>query len=84
MTKEDTALKDIPLKDWTWEQCNQADTLIKVMATEQLAKVIESYKLPKIVQEYLIMMARYHYGSVETNDLLTALKCYPDWMFVSK
>jgi hypothetical protein len=85
MTKEQyMALKNVQLKDWTYEQCQQADALIKVMATTKFTEIVESWNLPKSAQEYLIMMVRLHFGSVETDGLLTALNCYPDWMFSSE
>ncbi len=85
MTKEEyLALKDVPIKDWSYVQCTEADALIKVMATQQFAETITAMNLPKILQDYIILMVRIHFGSVETDDLLTTLKCYPDWMCVHK
>jgi hypothetical protein len=42
---------------------------------------IRSGKIGRFVVDYALMMANFHYGSVETDNFLIQMNCYEDWMF---
>ena len=63
---------------WQHADCVAADALIKATTQEAFATFNRAY--PKPIADYLNLMARYHFGSAETDHLLTALNMYPDWM----
>ncbi len=84
MTKEEyLALKDVPIRKWSYEQCLAADRLIK----DETLKAAEANLLtlmptaPKFIHEYMSMMLDLHYGSIETDECLMTLKTYPTWMY---
>ena len=61
-----------------WVRANEADQLIK----RETLKILEdklSY-IPGTMRKWILTMASVHFGSVETDEMLTKLKCYPDWM----
>lgn len=64
--------------EWNRETCYKADQLIQRTALENFNRYTRQFDKP--VQEYLNSMVRVHFGSIETDHLLIALKCYPDWM----
>lgn len=81
MTKaEYLALSKINFSEWTFQQCREADALIK---QETLKKVEQ--QLPHLIREpqvrqFTYDMIRCHFGSVEVDQLLMHLKSYPEWM----
>lgn len=79
MTKDEyLKLKTKPFSEWTRQECIQADSFIKDVALTILAANLKPQ--PKVIQDYVNLMARCHYGSIETDEFLKALNCYPDWM----
>ena len=61
----------------THTECAQADRWIKDYALERFEE--ETKAIPQPLRDYIKPMVRLHYGTIETDQLLTALKCYPDW-----
>jgi hypothetical protein len=66
------------LSGYTHEELRLADEWIKRWALRALDA--RMHGVPKIIREYAMLMARCHYGSMETDALLMALKCYPEWI----
>jgi hypothetical protein len=65
------------LQQYDHKTLQQADQWVKQFALAQLKSKLKSELL---VRDYVLLMARCHYGSVETDDFLKAMGCYPDWM----
>lgn len=65
------------LSVYSYEECRQADKWVEEYALKQLSNKLRN--MPKVYCDYITLMARCNYGSVETHDFLTELKCYPDW-----
>ena len=69
--------------DWELEKCRAADALIK---RETLAKLM--VRLQKEIpndtklRAFVLDMARYKFGTVEVDQLMMHLGCYPEWMVV--
>ncbi len=65
-------------------ECREADELIKettlanfkVWAEQNLTKPGEGSEF----FEWTLTVSRHLFGSGETDEMLTALKCYPEWM----
>lgn len=66
--------------NWKPADCRAADALIKDRALKTLAVKLKGFNTSQYVKEYIHMMTRCHYGSVETDDFLTKMGCYPDWL----
>lgn len=64
------------------EDCRKADEWIKVYACKVFLGKTKNY--PKPIRDYLVTMVRCHFGSVETDELLIELGCYPEWMGAGK
>lgn len=60
------------------DECRECDQWIKRYALDKLATAIKDY--PEHMRKYITICAKVHFGSIETDELLTALDCYPDWM----
>ena len=82
MTKNEyivwTETRSLNPAEWDRKACIEADLLIKQEALKELARQMASY--PNSIKNYVNLMARCHYGSVETDQFLLELNCYPDWM----
>lgn len=63
---------------WDLSMCRAADNLIKTVVMANLEAAI--LHIPYRTREYVQLMVSCHYGSVETDEYLTGLKCYPDWL----
>lgn len=64
----------------TYEEMRQADEWIRAYALVSLASHLQSVDTSKAISDYVLLMARAHYGSMETDAMLTAHKCYPEWL----
>lgn len=81
MTKEQyIALHEKPIKDWTTQECIDSDNHIKCAALEAFQAHLNSWMLPTVVKEWMALFVRANYGCCETDDLLIALNCYPEYM----
>lgn len=63
---------------WKHDDCIRADRHIEHEALTALEGHLKS--LPKPLAEFVRVCASAHFGSVETDTMLTQLKCYPEWM----
>lgn len=68
---EDTA-------EWDRNKCRAADELVKRTALACLQLRLKGQ--PKVIRDYVILMARCHFGSVETDNFLQEMRAYPDWI----
>lgn len=66
------------LNAFTATECREADSWIKQFALDQLRNKLKDQ--PKEIRDYIQLMARCYFGSTETDEFLSALNCYPDWM----
>lgn len=70
--------RDADPAKWKRAECIQADRLIEREALAALETHLR--KMPKPLAEFVRVCAKAHFGSMETDDMLQALDCYPDWM----
>lgn len=66
------------LSQYTHTQLSLADQWIKDKALTKLR--FQMAGLPNTVKNYVFLMSRCHFGSVETDQFLTDMGCYPKWM----
>jgi hypothetical protein len=66
------------LSDYSREELREADEWVKTHALAKLSSVLNGQ--PNTLREYVLLMARCHFGSGETDEFLTSMGCYPDWM----
>jgi hypothetical protein len=66
------------LSPYSPQECREAEMWVRQFALEQFRA--KTRKLPKPYKAYIRLMVRYHFGSMQTNDLLTELDCFPEWM----
>lgn len=66
------------LSGYTHEELHEADAWLKAYALDQLQGKLSNTGI--CIGDYVMLMARCHFGSVETDKLLTELDCYPSWM----
>lgn len=64
--------------DWKYEDCQNADQLIKSAALLRFESILQ--KLDPAIADFLRVCTKTHFGSVECDEMLTKLKCYPDWI----
>lgn len=65
---------------WRRDHCAKADALIRSVATERFIVYARTTITNPTVRAFLISMVKCHFGSVEVDEMLTRLNCYPDWM----
>jgi len=68
------------LSGYTHDELREADLFVKNYALDRLREVLDTFVMPKLAREYIVLMASANYGSVETDDFLMSLDCYPDWL----
>jgi hypothetical protein len=66
--------------DYTREELREADQWVKDYALKQLGQSLMDSSASLSLQEYVLLMTRVHYGSVETDNFLRAHQCYPEWL----
>lgn len=66
--------------DWSAQDCREADQLIREVALDNLQKVLKRSLVSKDLIQFVELMVDVHFGAAEVDDLLMALKCYPDWL----
>lgn len=64
---------------WDHTACRAADALVKREAMRNF-RIYCNKHLPKEVRDWVWSVANAHFGSVDVDDMLTALKMYPDWI----
>ena len=68
------------LSVYTRDELREADLFVKVHALVRLREVLDTFVMPELAKEYITLMASANYGSVETDQFLMSLDCYPDWL----
>lgn len=69
------------LSRYTIQQCKESDRWIEEYALTNLHHhSLSNKRALKIFRRFAEDMAKCHYGSVEVDQLLKALKCYPEWL----
>lgn len=71
---------DRKLSDFTSVEVRAADEWIRRYALIELGKRVQDADIPQSVRDFLHVCATVHFGSVETDKMLTDLGCYPEWM----
>jgi len=66
--------------NWDHKLCQDADNLIKATAIYNYRAWLNANNVPEPLKQYLKDYAPYSYRYAEFNDLLVAMKCYPEWM----
>jgi hypothetical protein len=69
-----------PFDQWTLAECHEADRLIKQTALAEFDKKVQPFQMEPIAKQFLLDMARCHFGCVEVDQMLTQLDCYPEWL----
>ena len=65
------------LSQYTHDELLKADAWVKAYAIKQLRHKLNA---PPALRSFVLIMARAHYGSVETDTFLRAMECYPEWV----
>jgi len=68
------------LSKFPLSELHEVDAWIKNYALTQLRIRLRDGGIQEALVDYILVMARSSMGSVETNNLLIALNCYPSWM----
>lgn len=68
------------LKGYTHTELRQADLWTRDYALTRLEQHLKDAGVTVAMKEYVILMAGCHYGSIETDGLLIAHQCYPEWL----
>jgi hypothetical protein len=83
MTKEEyiqwKATRGEDAAKWDYQTCVEADELIKRAALSTLSAILFSLGVKYEVRSFVCMMAKHHYGTVEVDEFLISLYCYPIW-----
>jgi len=64
---------------WNPEKCRAADLLIKRETIKALNRYLDQQNLDRALETFIKIMVYANFGSIEVDDLLTHLKCYPEW-----
>lgn len=81
MTKNEyILLKQKDIGAWSPQQCIDADLLIKAETMINFVRWANDNITNSTVKFFLINCVRAHFGSTDVNYVLSALKCYPEWM----
>ena len=68
------------LSGYSHQDLQRADQWVKVYATNKLAQHLKRTGVTVAMKDYILLMVKCHYGSVETDEFLKAHQCYPDWV----
>jgi hypothetical protein len=68
------------LRGYSSEELREADQWVKQYALDRLSQHLKAAGVTKAFSEYVMLMARCHYGSIETDHFLSVHLCYPKWM----
>jgi hypothetical protein len=66
--------------DYEREELRAVDRWIKDHALRQLDMHLHKISTTAALKDFVTAMASFHYGSVEVDELLQALRCYPNWI----
>jgi hypothetical protein len=76
--REITSSKD--LSGYSCLELRKADEWIQNYALTKLQLTLTEKGVMKEARAYIALMARCHYGSVETDEFLMSMNCYPSWL----
>jgi hypothetical protein len=65
---------------WNMSDCRRGDAHIKNEAVKNFKEKVDSMDLPVEFKDWCKSLIRLHFGSCETDNMLTALGLYPDYM----
>ena len=68
------------LGEYSHQELAEADKWVKDYAIHKLHVYLRRLCAGPAMTKYVKDMARNTYGSAETDEMLTACKCYPKWM----
>lgn len=83
MTKEEyIAWKQTRGEASTWDRnkCRAADELIKETTLANFREILRGRHIDPSLKKLLKTMVGAHFGSIEVDEAMIALKCYPDWL----
>lgn len=81
MTKEEyQEWIKLPYSKRSHVKCAEADRLIQNVTFDNFRTWCDENIMDEHAHEYIQKMVAFHYGSIETDELLTKLGMYPDWM----
>lgn len=66
--------------EWDHKDCAEADALIRRETLRTFEAKVRHLPIPAVLKEWLVCSTGAHFGSVEVDDVLTNLDCYPKWM----
>jgi hypothetical protein len=72
------------LSEYSHEELSAADAWLKAYAIVKLEQYLKTVKTSRSLKDYIMLMVRTHYGSVETDEFLAEHGCYPEWVEYSK
>lgn len=65
---------------WALADCSAADRHIKVETLKNFDEKLKAWSIPQSAKDWIKLSVDAHFGSVEVDDMLTQLNCYPTWM----
>lgn len=68
------------LSKFKLEELAAASRYVKDAALKNLSKHLKQLEVPKELRDFILMMAKVDYDTVEVDTLLSNLKCYPEWV----
>lgn len=70
--------RDADPTNWDRNTCYAVDSFVRDFALKNFERKVKSLKLqPKGLTTFITSCVRAHYGSVETDEMLIAMDCYP-------
>jgi len=70
------------LHDYTHDELAAADRWLRDYSLDRLRRITRGEM--RVLRDYAQNMARATYGSVETDEFLNAMGCYPKWLVPRK
>ena len=68
------------LSQYSYEELAKADAWVKNYALAKLQLRLTEQGAKKELRNYVALMARSTFGSIETDELLVSMNCYPTWL----
>jgi hypothetical protein len=67
-------------QDITHDQAVECDKFVRQYTLHKLKGKVNAMRAPVVAKDFLVDMVNFHYGSVEVDQLLVRLDCYPPWI----
>jgi hypothetical protein len=61
-------------------ELRQVDTWIKATTLRNLRNELIAQGCTETLREYVVLISEHRFGSIETDQFLHNLNCYPEWM----